>query len=74
MLLDNTVIQMMKKILILALVVCSMAVKAAKENKLYNVKVGNETRKYLLYVPDNVKENAPFFIFWRDGKGLMDSF
>lgn len=62
---------MMRKILIFALVICSMAVQAAKENKFYNVKVGNETRKYLLYVPNNVKENAPLVISLHGAGGTV---
>jgi len=41
---------------------------AAKVDKSVNIKVGNKTRKYRLYVPNKVKENAPL-VFCLHGTG-----
>ena len=49
----------MKRILTTALALCSvLLLNAAKVDKAVNIKVGNKTRKYRLYVPNNVKENT----------------
>ena len=53
----------MKKILTIVLALCSaVLLQAAKVNKEVTIKVGNDTRKYWLYVPTNVKENCPFVL------------
>lgn len=53
----------MKKILSIVLALCSaVLLQAAKVNKEVTIKVGNDTRKYWLYVPTNVKENCPFVL------------
>ena len=64
----------MKKLLSL-LLVCWTAttVWAAKTNKMVNIKVGNETRKYLLYVPNSVKENAPLIISLHGAGGTVST-
>ena len=41
---------------------------AAKVDKAVNIKVGNKTRKYRLYVPNNVKENTAL-VFCLHGTG-----
>jgi poly(3-hydroxybutyrate) depolymerase len=45
-----------------------MKLMAAKENKFYNITVDGKARKYLLYVPNNVKDNAPL-VFSLHGAG-----
>lgn len=42
--------------------------EAAKVDKAVNIKVGNKTRKYRLYVPNNVKENTAL-VFCLHGTG-----
>ena len=62
----------MKKILTLMTAVsCTLMVTAAKVNKFFNVKVGNETRKYLLYVPNNVKDSAALVISLHGAGGTV---
>lgn len=64
----------MKKILITTLALCSvMLLNAAKVNKMVSVKVGSETRKYLLYVPTNVKENAPLVVSLHGAGGTVST-
>ena len=46
-------------LLLLVMLLSTSMVWAAKENKSVNITVGGETRSYWLYVPTNVKENAP---------------
>ena len=41
---------------------CTLMLHAAKANKSVTIKVGNQTREYWLYVPNNVKENAPLVL------------
>ena len=41
---------------------------AGKVDKAVNIKVGNKTRKYRLYVPENVKENTAL-VFCLHGTG-----
>lgn len=41
---------------------------AAKVDKTFSIKVGNKNRKYRLYVPNNVQENAPL-VFCLHGTG-----
>ena len=53
----------MKKIFTLMMAVsCTMMLTAAKLNKFFNLNVKGEDRTYLLYVPNNVKANAPLVI------------
>lgn len=40
----------------------ALMLQAAKVNKKVTIKVGNETREYWLYVPNNVKDNCPFVL------------
>ena len=52
----------MKKLLLCMFTLALLAptkLMAAKENKFYNITVDGKARKYLLYVPNKVKENAP---------------
>ena len=59
----------MKRILTTALALCSvLLLNAAKVDKAVNIKVGNKTRKYRLYVPNNVKENTAL-VFCLHGTG-----
>lgn len=53
----------MKRILLSLLVVCCcMMLHAAKANKKVTITVGNDTREYWLYVPNNVTDNAPLVL------------
>jgi len=64
----------MKKIFTTAfLLCCLLSTYAAKVNKFFNVKVGSETRKYLLYVPDNVVEDAPLVISLHGAGGTVST-
>ena len=64
----------MKKILTMTLALCSvLLLHAAKVSKMVNVKVGSETRKYLLYVPNNVKENAPLVVSLHGAGGTVST-
>lgn len=59
----------MKRILTTALALFSvLLLNAAKVDKAVNIKVGNKTRKYRLYVPNNVKENTAL-VFCLHGTG-----
>ena len=51
----------MKKMIFALLLMAgvTMGVKAAKVDKAVNISVNGESRSYWLYVPSNVKENAP---------------
>ena len=57
---------------LLILVACTR-MAGAKVNKFFNVKVGSETRKYLLYVPNNVKESAPLVISLHGAGGTVST-
>ncbi len=57
---------------LLALFAC-LGAQAAKVNKFFTVKVGNDTRKYNLYVPNNVKENAPLVIALHGAGGTVST-
>ncbi len=59
---------MKQLILISILFCCTLFVSAARFNQTIDIKVGNETRKYRLYVPNNVKASAPL-IFALHGTG-----
>ena len=60
----------MKKILYIVLALCgAVLLQAAKVNKEVTIKVGNDTRKYWLYVPTNVKENCPFVLSLHGASG-----
>ena len=50
------------------LLACSSLMWAAKVDKTVNIKVGTKTRKYKLYVPNNVKENTAL-VFCLHGTG-----
>jgi len=64
----------MKKILAITLALCSsMMLYAAKANKMVTIKVGNDNRKYLLYVPNNVKENAPLVLSLHGAGGTVST-
>lgn len=52
---------------LLGLVVCGLS--AAKVNTEKKIIVDNKERKYVLYVPDNVKENAPLVISLHGASG-----
>jgi poly(3-hydroxybutyrate) depolymerase len=61
----------MKKLLLCMftlVLLASTKLMAAKENKFYNITVDGKARKYLLYVPNKVKENAPV-VFSLHGAG-----
>ena len=60
----------MKNFFALALVLCSsLLLQAAKVNKEVTVNVGNESRKYWLYVPTNVTSNCPLVISLHGASG-----
>ena len=64
----------MKRILTTALALFSvLLLHAAKANRMVNVKVGSETRKYLLYVPNNVKESAPLVVSLHGAGGTVST-
>jgi len=64
----------MKKLLMTTLVLCStLMLQAAKENKFYNITVDGKARKYLLYVPNKVKENAPLVISLHGAGGTVST-
>ena len=53
----------MKKLFIAIILLSStLMLHAAKENKKVTITVGNESREYWLYVPNNVKEEAPLVL------------
>jgi len=52
---------------LLTLIVCSAS--AAKVNTEKTITVNGKTRKYILYVPNNVKENAPLVISLHGASG-----
>lgn len=59
----------MKRVLMLCLAaIMSLSMFAAKASKEVSLKVGDETRKYYLYVPSNAKANAPL-VFSLHGTG-----
>ncbi len=62
---------MKKTATILITLCCMLTVQAAKVNKFFNIKVGNDTRKYLLYVPNNVKANAPLVLSLHGAGGTV---
>jgi len=64
----------MKKIILTSLfmLLCTMQTFAAKVEKTVNLKVNGKSRSYLLYVPNNVKENAPL-VFSMHGTGGSSS-
>ena len=62
----------MKKLFIITLTLSlAQLASAAKFNSFVNVKVGNDTRKYLLYVPNNVKSNAPVVLSLHGAGGTV---
>ena len=62
----------MKKILTLMMAVsCSMMLMAAKVNKFFNLTVDGKARKYLLYVPNNLKASAPLVISLHGAGGTV---
>ena len=65
----------MKKILFLflAMVGSTLILQAAKVNKMVTVKVNGESRQYLLYVPNNVKEQAPLVISLHGAGGYVST-
>lgn len=64
----------MKKILTLMMAVsCTMMLPAAKVNKFFNLNVSGKSRTYLLYVPNNVKENAPLVISLHGAGGVVST-
>ena len=63
----------LKFILLFVLVSLVCSSFAATVNKFFNVKVGNDTRKYLLYVPNNVQENAPLVISLHGAGGTVST-
>lgn len=64
----------MKKISILMLTLCcTLLLPAAKVNKFFNITVSGKARKYLLYVPNNVKESAPLVISLHGAGGTVST-
>ena len=64
----------MKGILANTLALCStLMMYAAKANKMVTVNIGNQSRKYLLYVHNNVKENAPLVISLHGAAGTVST-
>ena len=64
----------MKKILtLMTAVCCSMILTAAKVNKFFFLNVSGKDRKYLLYVPNNVKANAPLVISLHGAGGQVET-
>ena len=64
----------MKRTLFITLTLfCTQLLTAAKVNKFFTVKVDNDTRKYLLYVPDNVKESAPLVLSLHGAGGTVST-
>ena len=64
----------MKKILFLMMAMsCSMMLTAAKVNKFFNLNVDGKSRTYLLYVPNNVKANAPLVISLHGAGGQVST-
>ena len=62
----------MKKTLFVTLTLClSQLMMAAKFNNFVNLNVANKARKYLLYVPSNVKENAPLVLSLHGAGGTV---
>ena len=45
---------------------------AAKVDKNVNIQIGSETRSYKLYVPNNVKANAPLVVSLHGAGGSMN--
>ena len=64
----------MKKFIFTSLfmLLCTMQTFAAKVEKTVNLTVNGKSRSYLLYVPNNVKENAPL-VFSMHGTGGSSS-
>ena len=63
-----------RKFVTIALLLCStLMLQAAKVNKFFNIRVNNETRKYLLYVPTNVVDNAPLVISLHGAGGTVST-
>ena len=53
----------MKKTLFITLTLClAQLMQAAKVEKDVTVKVGGESRKYKLYVPNSAKDNCPLVL------------
>ena len=53
----------MKKISVILAAVCStMMLQAAKVDKNVNITINGETRKYQLYVPNNISDNCPLVL------------
>ena len=64
----------MKKIFTLMMAVnCSMMLMAAKVNNFFNLNVNGKNRTYLLYVPNNVKDNAPLVISLHGAGGQVST-
>ena len=67
---------MMKQILTTIITLALLAptkLMAAKENKFYNITVDGKARKYLLYVPNNVKDNAPLVFSLHGAGGVVST-
>lgn len=66
----------MKKLLLCMftlVLLASTKLMAAKENKFYNITVDGKARKYLLYVPNKVKENAPVVFSLHGAGGVVST-
>ena len=68
------IISYMKRFLTICLVVLNATMLlAAKANKMVTIKVNGESRTYLLYVPSNVKENAPLVVSLHGAGGVVST-
>lgn len=60
----------MKRFITAMLLLCStLMLHAAKTDKKVTITVGNESREYWLYVPDNVKAEAPLVVSLHGASG-----
>lgn len=60
----------MKRFITAMLLLCStLMLHAAKTDKEVTITVGNESREYWLYVPDNVKAEAPLVVSLHGASG-----
>ena len=64
----------MKKIITLMMAMSStMMLMAAQVNKFFNLTVSGKARTYLLYVPNNVQDNAPLVISLHGAGGVVST-
>ena len=60
----------MRKILTVMILLCStLMMHAAKADKKVTITIGDESREYWLYVPSNVKANAPLVLSLHGASG-----